>query len=269
MDIIESFIRGKRADQSLCEDAIAVTDGFIAVFDGVTAKQKLPDGRPGGLIAAKAAAAALSCASPDADAPHALSEIDRAVSDAQSEYASFFAAEPAARGGVNAVIFSRALSQIWQYGDCPALLDGRLLDTSKEFDDVCANARRLCLEEELLRGKTTEQLLEHDTGREFIMPLLLGESLFVNGSGAFSYVVIDGRGIRADRTVITPVPAGSEVVLASDGWPLLCPTLEESEEALDRIRREDPLCMSLFVSTKGFVKGQGSFDDRAYIRFTV
>ena len=38
MKIIEQFIKGKYNDPDLCEDAICVTDNFIAVIDGVTSQ---------------------------------------------------------------------------------------------------------------------------------------------------------------------------------------------------------------------------------------
>ena len=38
MKVIERKILGKAQDQNLCEDRIIVTDDFIAVIDGATAK---------------------------------------------------------------------------------------------------------------------------------------------------------------------------------------------------------------------------------------
>ena len=41
MKAIESFIRGKYSDQSLCEDGIVVGAKIAAVIDGVTSHGKL------------------------------------------------------------------------------------------------------------------------------------------------------------------------------------------------------------------------------------
>ena len=60
-----------------------------------------------------------------------------------------------------------------------------------------------------------------------------------------------------------------EIVLASDGYPFLCPTLAESEERLAWQRENDPLNIGQFKATKAFTPGSNSFDDRAYIRFDV
>lgn len=38
MKVIESFLRGKRPDQSLCEDGLFIGSQIIAVVDGVTSK---------------------------------------------------------------------------------------------------------------------------------------------------------------------------------------------------------------------------------------
>ena len=65
------------------------------------------------------------------------------------------------------------------------------------------------------------------------------------------------------------VPAAHSVVLASDGYPVLLPTLCESEAALARQIERDPQNVSEFIATKGIVEGNCSFDDRAYIRLRL
>ena len=41
MRVVESFVRGKRPDQSLCEDGIFIGRKLVAVIDGVTSHGKL------------------------------------------------------------------------------------------------------------------------------------------------------------------------------------------------------------------------------------
>ena len=85
-----------------------------------------------------------------------------------------------------------------------------------------------------------------------------------------SYSVIDGFHIpRQHVRIITLDFRPWEIVLASDGYPYLCPTLEESERRLLEQRKEDPLNIGTFQATKAFRPDFNSFDDRAYIRFTV
>jgi glycerophosphoryl diester phosphodiesterase len=58
-------------------------------------------------------------------------------------------------------------------------------------------------------------------------------------------------------------------VFASDGYPKITDTLEETEQLLDYQRQTDPLNIGTFKATKAFVEGNNSFDDRTYIRFEV
>ena len=52
MEIIEKSIIGKSTDQSLCEDGLFISEDFIAVIDGVTAKSPgLFNGKTGGRAA--------------------------------------------------------------------------------------------------------------------------------------------------------------------------------------------------------------------------
>ena len=81
------------------------------------------------------------------------------------------------------------------------------------------------------------------------------------------YAVIDGTPIYMPGTRI--VTASHCVVLASDGYPILLPTLHESEEALAQHLTDDPQNITDFIATKGLVEGNVSFDDRAYIKLTI
>ncbi len=65
------------------------------------------------------------------------------------------------------------------------------------------------------------------------------------------------------------VEASHSVVLASDGYPILKATLQESEESLARHLADDPQNIKEYVATKGLVEGNLSFDDRAYVRLTI
>jgi len=47
----------------------------------------------------------------------------------------------------------------------------------------------------------------------------------------------------------------------------LAETLQESESLLAKHLTDDPLNIGQFKATKGLLKGNRSFDDRAYIRF--
>ena len=97
-------------------------------------------------------------------------------------------------------------------------------------------------------------------GGSTFLPALKAACLEQNAA----YAVIDGFEIPMDKVKI--VPSGTEVILASDGYPYLAGTLEESEERLQKQLEDDPLCIYSFKATKGLMIGNISFDDRAYVR---
>jgi glycerophosphoryl diester phosphodiesterase len=85
-----------------------------------------------------------------------------------------------------------------------------------------------------------------------------------------SYSVIDGFPIYRRHVRIIPLDFRPwEIVLASDGYPVLCPTLAESEQQLQKQREEDPLNIGTFQATKAFHPDFNSFDDRSYIRLKI
>ena len=83
--------------------------------------------------------------------------------------------------------------------------------------------------------------------------------------------VIDGFHIPREHVrIITLDFRPWQIVLASDGYPFLCPTLAESEQRLQHQRATDPLNISPeFQATKAFHPDFNSFDDRTYIRLDV
>ena len=108
-----------------------------------------------------------------------------------------------------------------------------------------------------------------DPARDLIMPYLRLQSRFANRRGTYGYFVFDGFTDPTYPIRTVPIAPGDEVVLASDGYPLLRPTLAESERELARLRQDDPSLIHEYRSTKGFVAGQESFDDRTYLRFVA
>ena len=114
--------------------------------------------------------------------------------------------------------------------------------------------------------KPWEHFLYDDTARKAVIPRML-ETMQQQNNG---YSVIDGFPVdEAHVKTFTLDFQPWEVVLASDGYPFLCPTLAESERRLAWQRENDPLNIGEFKATKAFAEGNNSFDDRSYIRFEV
>lgn len=263
LEIIESFIKGKKTE-ALCEDALVVTDSFIAVIDGVTGKSnRVFDGLSGGKAAAVKACECIEKLPSDIDCFSAVEKITEAV---KSLYEGD---EPVGAAAAGAIIFSKEKNEIWSIGDCQCIINGEIHKHEKEIDVLLSEVRSLVLENEKRNGKTEKELLLSDTGRVFILPLLKSQHIFANTHGDFSYGVFNGNEIPKDKIVVYKVKDGDEIVLASDGYPYLKENLEESEALLQEEIKNNPLCDGDFKSTKGLVDGNNSFDDRTYIRFIV
>lgn len=273
--LIESFIQGKKGSMAECEDGLVITDHFIGVIDGVTSKSDYRyDGMTTGQLATKLAIACISSFAPDIDAYEAVRKLTQAFRQFYVDHGRLELAERhvSERLAACAVIYSRHRREIWLVGDCQCLVDGAYYSSPKLVDTIIAQARALYVAAELKAGKTVEQLLEHDTSREYVLPLIKLGASFANcqDDDEYGYAVIDGFDVCPTQIrVITLGDESWEVVLASDGYPRLFPSLEQSEQYLQKILTTDPLCYREYKSTKGLVKGNTSFDDRAYVRFIV
>ncbi len=264
MQIIERFIEGKSKNELLCEDALVVTENFIAVIDGVTGKTNRKfNGLSGGKAAALKVCECVEKFSADIDCYTAIEKITESVKSLYEENESVGVA------AAGAIIFSKAKNEIWSVGDCRCIINGELFSHEKEIDVLLSDVRSLVLQSEKRKGRTLEELKENDLGREFILPLLRCQHIFANAEGEFSYGVFNGDKIPEDKITIYKVKDGDEIVLASDGYPYLERTLKESEARLSEEIKSNPLCDGDFRSTKGLVEGNFSFDDRTYIRFKV
>jgi glycerophosphoryl diester phosphodiesterase len=154
-----------------------------------------------------------------------------------------------------------------------AIANGKVYQFQKDLDQVLSNLRSLVIHVLRSRGATEEDLLAHDVSRERILEFLQLQTELQNSPYAceFTYHVLDGIFDRPqDHIHIVPIDGtSSEVVLSSDGYPQIFPTLEETERHLAKTIASDPLCYKTYKSTKGVVEGNISYDDRSYIRFTI
>lgn len=269
MNIIEQSLIGKTNDE-LCEDGIIVTDNFIAVIDGSTSKSPFSfrQGVSNGKLCMQMVKSYISSMPADISMSRFCRLItgyigfiyDQLVTDIR-----IIRREPTFRMTASAVIYSRHRREIWMIGDCQCMVQRVLFENNKPYEEPIADMRAAYNRLMMMQGKTVEELMEKDEGRAHILPLLVKGCIYQN----VTYSVIDGFPIPLDKVRVIPVPNNAEVVLASDGYPHLKPTLEESERALRHLISADPLCINEYHATKGLKCGNSSFDDRAYIRFTV
>ena len=279
MKIIESSIIGKKSPKA-CEDGMVVTDDFIAVIDGSTSKTPKhlnPDMKNGRyammLISEYIREELKSEASVDDFCQGVTAYIYNKVYE-KLGVEERLKEHPEERLTASAILYSRTRNEVWMVGDCQAIIDGKLYENGKPYEQEIARKR----------VELIEQGLSPAEARKQIEPLLIEAML--SGQNQ-TYTVIDGFPIYREGVKIVvlkvnpassgietyfqehpePVSSPNEVVLASDGYPFLKPTLSASEAALAEQIANDPQNIHSFIATKGIVEGNKSFDDRTYIRF--
>lgn len=290
MKIIESSIIGKKSPEA-CEDGMVVTDDFIAVIDGSTSKTPkhlnpdMKNGRYAMMLISEYIREELKA---DASVDDFCQGVTAYIYNKVYEKLGVeerLKEHPEERLTASAILYSRTRNEVWMVGDCQAIIDGKLYENGKPYEQDIARKR----------VELIEQGLSPAEARKQIEPLLIEAML--SGQNQ-TYTVIDGfpiyrEGVKVvsvsdSCSVQDSVPASdsvpcsdsvsasgtffvssSEIVLASDGYPFLEPTLAASEAALAEQIVNDPQNIHSFIATKGIIEGNKSFDDRTYIRFSV
>ena len=288
MDIIESIIIGKKS-QEACEDGMVITDDFIAVIDGSTSKTPkhlnpdMKNGRYAMMLISEYIREELKA---DASVDDFCQGVTAYIYNKVYEKLGVeerLKEHPEERLTASAILYSRTRNEVWMVGDCQAIIAGKLYENGKPYEEKIARKR----------VELIAQGLSPAEARKQIEPLLIEAML--SGQNQ-TYTVIDGfpiyrEGVKVvsvsdSCSVQDSVPASdsvpcsdsvsasgtipsssSEIVLASDGYPFLKPTLAASEAALAEQIANDPQNIRSFIATKGIVEGNKSFDDRTYIRF--
>ena len=268
MQIIEKSIVAKNPKKK-SEDGIVVTDDFVAVIDGSTSKSDYrhswlhSNGRYAMLLVSRYIRRMPKTATCEEFMRGVTATIRKHYKKSMLQR---LAEHPEDRLTCSAVIFSRLNREIWMIGDCQCLINGELFDNPKPAEAELAAMRAEEVKRLLATGMTQDELLRNDIARPVIIPHMLETMRQQN----ISYSVIDGFPIDRRHVRIIPLDFRPwEIVLASDGYPVLCPTLSESEQRLQQQREEDPLNIGTFQATKAFHPDFNSFDDRSYVRLKV
>ena len=265
MHILESFLQGKENNPLTCEDGIFISDSMVVVIDGATSHGgRLWQGHRSGYFAKEVLRKCLEKVS----VGDILEKLDIALHDAVvSAAGEELALSECPKASI--ILYNDVTKEIISYGDCQCRINGVNYSAEKRIDRLNGELRAFVLEYELLQGKAWEELAESDPGRAAILENLQKQCAFENVAGPFGYAVLNGRGIEPSLIKRYKVAPGDEVILASDGYPVLGGDLEESEEYLQSRLKEDPLCFRELRSTKGVRPGNVSFDDIAFCRFIV
>lgn len=177
------------------------------------------------------------------------------------------------RPAASVIIYSKYYNEIWLVGDCTGFYNGNIIENKLEVDELATKIRVNTLRYLLETGySTTEELLENDISVDTANILRKSQQFIKNRNtgSKYDYTVIDGFDTVYELVKIVKIPDGvKEVILCSDGYPRVFPTLDESEQYLKYIAEKDPLCYTINPHFKGILKDQKAFDDRAYIRFEI
>jgi len=267
MRILETFCEGKTSAEAN-EDRIVFADGYAAVIDGATDKTGLRlGGKAGGVLVA--------------DALKALFEGRAGLSGGLGFHEFVAVATDAVAAALKAagwpegfpppcasiVVFNERRRELWRVGDCHYAVGDEVSLGSKAIDDLTSSMRAAVIRRALDRG---QDLNGKDPGREVIMPMLQAQHLHANNAESpVGFPVMDGRPVP-ESLLERPVTVGKGdlVVLASDGFDFLKPTLRETLEAQERSYRIDPLRIGLpggRASTKGLPQGAIRHDDQSYV----
>lgn len=294
MKIIESCIIGKKSPEA-CEDGMVVTDDFIAVIDGSTSKTPkhlnpdMKNGRYAMMLISEYIQEELKA---DASVDDFCQGVTAYIYNKVYEKLGVeerLKEHPEERLTASAILYSRTRNEVWMVGDCQAIIAGKLYENGKPYEEKIARKR----------VELIAQGLSPAEARKQIEPLLIKAML--SGQNQ-TYTVIDGFPIYREGVKVVSVSdsssvqdsvsssdscsvqdpvscsgsasasdtipsSSSEIVLASDGYPFLKPSLAASEAALAEQIANDPQNIHSFIATKGIVEGNKSFDDRTYIRF--
>lgn len=270
--IIESFIKGKKNNKELCEDGLVITENYISIIDGVTSKgNTLWQNMTSGVYVKKLLINAINNMSPNLNAEDSIIYLNTLIKEEykKSNMYEYVKEYPEERLQANLIVFNISKNEIWMWGDCQALINKKLYHKEKKIDKILSETRSLFVDLELKNGKTVEDIIKNDTGRKYILPLLKQSIVYNNTIGEYGCNVLDGFEIMPKSVIKIKVKENDEIVLASDGYPVLKNSLKESEEKLLEILEKDPLLINIYKSTKGLQQGNISYDDRTYIKFVV
>lgn len=294
MKIIESSIIGKKSPEA-CEDGMVVTDDFIAVIDGSTSKTPkhlnpdMKNGRYAMMLISEYIREELKAdASVDDFCQGVTAYIYNKVYE-KLGVEEWLKEHPEERLTASAILYSRTRNEVWMVGDCQAIIDGKLYENGKPYEEKIARKRVELIEQGLSPAEARKQieplLIEAMLSgqnqtytvidgfpiyREGVKVVSVSDSSSVQGSvsSSDSCSVQDPVSCSGSASASDIIPSSSsEIVLASDGYPFLKPTLAASEAALAEQIANDPQNIHSFIATKGIVEGNKSFDDRTYIRF--
>jgi len=289
VEILESYLRSKKGKKDGGEDRLVLGPNFFGVVDGATDKSGNTWGteekpRKGGAVLADIVKTVLQDEGTSTDPSEIMEIINQQIHDAAYSAGINIDDEVNNRADTGFTAFVPEKDAVYHIHDCLfgfVKADGsfEIYDNDKEVDKLTSAVRATVIDWYINQGK--DPFADgKDLGREAILPMLKRQPEIQNQGfnnqdiwamgvphSAVAYRTLNGFPTKID---VVTVPEGTtEIILATDGYRVIRPTLEETEAVLKKQLAQDPHCIGVLKSTKGLQPGNESFDDRTYLRLKL
>lgn len=279
--ILEEYLQSKSGDPRGGQDRLVRGPRYFGVVDGATSKsgQEWLPGKTGGEVVAEVVAGILSQPDCPEDPIELVIKLNEGIQAAASA-AGIDLTDPGNLADAAFAAYVPSRYEVFHINDCSfgfVLRDGTFDPhlIGKTVDELTSELRARVIA--FLRSHDVDPFEGgRDRGREFIHPMLAsqGELQNLDPDVAGDWFGIPKRLVAYNtlngmptEVSVTPVPEGTaSIVLASDGFPELKPTLDASLAALRSLLKEDPHCIDRLRSTKGVRAGCETYDDMSYMR---
>lgn len=210
------------------------TDDFVAVIDGSTSKTatRIMPGVTNGRLCMQLISQYIRHADSGLTCKGFCDGVTASVRSHYDEsLLSRLECHPEERMTASCIVYSRHRHEVWMIGDCQCMVDGTAYENPKPDEAAIAGKRAAIAQGMLDNGVATVDGLR---GNDLARQAIIGELIESMGNQNKTYAVVDGFSIPASKVRIIRIPrTAREIVLASDGYPHLKPTLDASEEALE------------------------------------
>ncbi len=288
VEIIDTFLKSKTGNSDGGEDKIVMGPHFYGVVDGGTDKTGLNWGteevpKAGGLVLAEIVHDVLQTdASPEEIIILVNQQIHQAAALAIDE---IDLNNPLHRAAVGFVVYSPAQKVVY-YIDSVSVgfVNNNGTFTTHYFRKSVDNfmARLRAATAEWCKSEGIDPFKDgKDLTRTFVETFIHHQSKVQNVPKDSTYwsdllriprkhVAYNSLNGFPTQISILKVPEGTkEIVLATDGYRIIKPTLEETEKVLQGQLKRDPDCLTELRGTKRVMPGNVGFDDRAYLRIRL
>ncbi len=258
------FTRSKTGEEKYNEDCFLIGENFIVVTDGTTTKGEVLLKESDGVFVSRFVCNSMKNVPLDKEPIEILETINELlakelnIKNRQGVFAS-----------CSLLIFNAVRNEIISYGDCRYKVNKVEYGFEKKIDKELSKIRSDIVKQELASGKTIDDVKENDVGRKAIEQALTKSVEYANQNGEYGYPVLNGKGVLKELMSTVKVKKGDMVILSTDGYPRLYSTLKKTEKYLRKALKKDPLCIGGYMSTKGIMGSNVSFDDRTYIRVKI